>query len=102
MEEEILSSIKLRPGISNIADELLTDKIKDAIQDIKDFINYSDIETIPNGCISVVKELVVIRCNRLGSEGISSESNSGVSQSYIDGIPKELKKKLYRYRKLVW
>lgn len=100
--EEILSSIKLRQGISVNSDELLKDLIKDSIQDVKDFINCSDEEELPSGCISIVKELVIIKCNRLGTEGLSSQSASGVSENYSDDIPKPLKKKLYRYRKLRW
>ena len=100
--EEILSSIKLRPGISVNSDKLLKDLIEDSIQDVKDFINYSDEEELPCGYISIVKELVIIKCNRLGTEGLSSQSASGVSENYFDDIPKPLKKKLYRYRKLRW
>lgn len=102
MEEQILESIKLRPGISNNSDELLKEFILDAIQDVKDFINYSDEEELPAGCISIVKELVVIKCNQLGDEGISGTNASGVSQNYLNDIPKSIKKKLYKYRKLVW
>lgn len=100
--EEILSSIKLRPGISVNSDELLKDLIKDSIQDVKDFINYSDEEELPCGCISIVKELVIIKCNRLGTEGLSSQNVGGASESYLNDIPKPLKKQLYRYRKIRW
>lgn len=100
--EEILSSIKLRPGISVNSDELLEEFILDAEQTVKDFINYSEEEELPKGCLSVVKELVIIKCNRLGTEGLSSQSASGVSENYSKDIPKPLKKKLYRYRKLRW
>ena len=102
MEEQILISIKLRPGISNNSDDLLKDLISDTITDVKAFINYAYIEELPVGCISIVKELVIAKCNKLGSEGISSESHEGVSQSYTNDMPKDIKKKLYRYRKLVW
>lgn len=100
MEETILNSIKLRPGISNNSDELLREFITDTIQDVKDFINYSDTDELPNGCISIVKELVIIKCNSLGAEGLASASNSGVSESYLNEIPGPIKKKLYKYRKL--
>lgn len=100
--EEILSSIKLRPGISVNSDELLKDLIEDSIQDVKDFINYSDDEELPCGCISIVKELVIIKCNRLGAEGLSSQNVGGASESYLNDIPKPLKKQLYRYRKIRW
>ena len=55
---------------------------------------------MPLGCISIIKELVVIKINKLGSEGISSESHEGISQSLIEGIPSDVKMKLRRYRKL--
>ena len=100
MEEQILNSIRLRPGISNNSDELLREFITDTIQDIKDFINYSDTEELPSGCISVVKELAIIKCNRQGTEGITGTSYSGVSENYLNDIPKYIKKKLYRYRRL--
>ena len=102
MEQEILTSLKLRPGISNLSEELLKDFIADTIQDVRDFTNYSDDEILPDGCKSIVKELVIIKCNRIGSEGVSSESHEGMSQSYETGIPQAIKKKLYRYRKLRW
>lgn len=105
MEElisQVLSSIKLRPGISNNNDELLKDLITDTITDIKDYINYSDIEELPTGLISVIKELVIVKCNTLGAEGLNSQSSNGVSENYTNDIPKPIKKKLNRYRKLVW
>ena len=100
--EDIIKSLKYRPGVSNLPDELLEEFILDADQTVKDFINYSEEEELPKGCLSVVKELVIIKCNRLGTEGLSSQSASGVSENYFDDIPKPLKKKLYRYRKLRW
>lgn len=100
--EEILSSIKLRPGISVNSDKLLKDLIEDSIHGVKDFINYSDEEELPCGCISIVKELVIIKCNRLGTEGLSSQNVGGASESYLNDIPKPLKKQLYRYRKIRW
>ena len=100
--EEILKSLKLRPGISNNSDELLEEFILEAEQTVKDYINYREEEELPKGCISVVKELVIIKCNTLGLEGLTSQSASGVSENYLNDIPKALKKKLYKYRKLVW
>lgn len=100
MTNKILQSIKLRPGISNNSDELLLDMIEDAIAEVKEYINLGDSEELSPFCISIVKELVVIRCNKLGSEGISSESNSGISQNYIEDMPKDILRKLKRYRKL--
>ncbi len=98
--ENIIMSLKRRPGISNVGDELLNDFVNDAIVEIKEYCNVIEGEELPNGCIGIVKELVIIRINKLGSEGLSSESYSGVSQSYIEDMPKDILRKLRRYRKL--
>ncbi|ATD56235.1 hypothetical protein BTM21_03805 [Clostridium chauvoei] len=104
MQEEqkikILKSLKLRPGISNFNDELLKDLISDYFNDVAESINLSEGLQMPVGCINIVKELVVVKINRLGSEGISSESHEGISQTYTDDIPNEIKTKLRRYRRL--
>ncbi len=99
-EDDILVSLKLRPGISNLSEELLKDFIKDIFNDVAEYINLEEGIEMPIGCISVVKDLVVIKANKIGSEGISSESHEGVSQSYIDGMPKDIKTRLRRYRRL--
>ncbi|AUM97490.1 phage head-tail connector protein [Clostridium botulinum] len=96
----ILQSLKLRPGISNFSDELLKDLLVESYNDVAEFINLNEGEEMPLGCINIVKDLVVVKVNKLGSEGLSSESYSGVSQSYIEDIPKDIKRKLIRKRKL--
>ena len=98
--DEVLQSLKLRPGISNLSDDLLKDFIQDSFNDVSEYINLEEDLEMPIGCISIVKDLVVIKVNKIGSEGISSESYEGVSHSYIDGIPKEIKARLRRYRRL--
>lgn len=98
--DEVLQSLKLRPGISNLSDDLLKDFIQDSFSDVSEYINLEDGLEMPIGCISIVKDLVVIKVNKIGSEGISSESYEGVSHNYIDGIPKEIKARLRRYRRL--
>lgn len=98
--DEVLQSLKLRPGLSNLSDDLLKDFIQDSFNDVSEYINLEDGLEMPIGCISIVKDLVVIKVNKIGSEGISSESYEGVSHSYIDGIPKEIKTRLRRYRRL--
>lgn len=98
--EEIVTSLKLRPGISEMDDALLRDIVQDIINDVSEYINLVEGTSLPLGCISIIKELVIIKCNKLGSEGITSESHEGISQSYSDDIPKDVLRKLRRYRKL--
>lgn len=97
---EILKSVKLRPGISNYSDELLTDIIQDTVNDVSCALNLTVNDDFPKQAYSIVKDIVVIKCNRMGSEGLSSQSASGVSESYIEGLPKDIKKKILSLRKL--
>ena len=98
--DNIVASLKLRPGISNLTTELLTDIVQDTITDVVEYINLEEGTEVPTRCVSIVKDIVIVKCNKLGSEGLSSESYSGVSQSYIEDIPKDILRKLKRYRKL--
>lgn len=100
MEDKVLDSLKLR--IKNINEDVLNDLIADAITDVKTYINWpaETEETFPEGCNTIIKDIVMIRANRLGSEGIASESHSGVSQTYENDFPPELKRRLNKYRRL--
>lgn len=100
MVEKILNSIKLRPGVNCNSDEMLLDVINDTVEEVKEYINAGGNEELSHFCISVVKELVLVKLNRIGAEGLSSQSNSGISESYTDGIPSDIKAKLRRCRKL--
>lgn len=48
----------------------------------------------------VVKRITVIKLNRTNSEGLASQSYSGVSESYIDGYPADILSILNRKRKV--
>lgn len=48
----------------------------------------------------VAQRIAIIKLNRLGSEGLSNQSYSGVSEAYIDGYPDDILKVLNRKRKL--
>lgn len=45
-------------------------------------------------------ELAIIAYNKQASEGVSSSSQGGVSQSWIDGLPQDLHDRLISYRRL--
>jgi hypothetical protein len=48
----------------------------------------------------VVYEITKIKLNRLNTEGLSAQSYSGVSESYIDGYPANIQNALNRKRKI--
>lgn len=48
----------------------------------------------------MVEQIAVIKLNRINTEGLASQSFSGVSEHYIDGYPAEIKAVLNRKRKV--
>ena len=47
------------------------------------------------------EKIAVIKLNRMNTEGLASQSMSGVSESYIDGYPADIQAVLDRKRKIV-
>ena len=100
MEKKILDSLLKRPGLQD-QNDVLTDMIQDSIRDMRIMLNYGDNEELPDGCIPAIKELVLVRYNQDGVEGISSESqSSGGSTTYLESLPRTVKQAVRRYRKL--
>ena len=98
MEEEILRSIKLRAVTES--DDLIQDMIQDCIEELKDYLNYSDLENLPESMKTVVKELVLIKINLDGAQGLTTEKMEGVTQNYLQDIPKYLRRRILARRKL--
>lgn len=48
----------------------------------------------------IAEKIAVIKLNRMNTEGLTSQSYSGVSESYIDGYPSEILSVLNRKRKI--
>ena len=48
----------------------------------------------------MAEQIAVIKLNRLNTEGLASQSYSGVSESYISGYPAEIVSVLNRKRKI--
>lgn len=100
MDEQLLTAIQLRPGVENISPGLLDDLIADAQTELRELINYPDDVALPSASFPVLKEMVLLKINRLGYEGISSTSVSGTSENFIDGYPADLMKRIVRLRRL--
>lgn len=49
---------------------------------------------------AVVLQVAKIKLNRIDTEGLASTTYSGISESYIDGYPDEIKTVLTRKRKM--
>lgn len=48
----------------------------------------------------VAEQIAVIKLNRIGTEGLTAQSFSGVNESYLDGYPAEIMAVLNRKRKV--
>lgn len=107
-KELLLGNIKLMLGIAdNERDSLIYMLIGKAEKDIKMFCNRSfseeDGDYFPEELESVVEDLVLYRLNRIGAEGVKSETLGSRSVTFTDGLPDDIKVRLYPYRRMrVW
>ena len=96
---EALEMLKIRLGVSdNTRDGLLSLLLSEAQDAILDIIGR---EELPARLISVQVELDVIAYNKQGAEGESARSEGGISRSFIDGLPDDLKQRLKNYPRKV-
>ena len=94
----MINDIKIMLGdrASNYSDALINLCYKQALTSVESYCNReADIELD-----MIADRLAVIQLNRMGTEGLQSESASGISESYIDGYPADIKAILDRKRKL--
>ena len=92
---EILDKIKLL--LPNANDDILSLLIDLA----KDFsINYCNLSEYNATLDNIIVKMVLEDFNKLGSEGISAKSFSGISESYITDYSAEIYKMLNKHRHL--
>lgn len=92
---KILESLEMRPGMPGYA--LLKEYIEECRQDLKDLLHVEELGTEHD---SILKEMVLIKVNCEGAQGISGESRPSVSTTYLDDLPKSLRRKIAAKRKL--
>ena len=94
----MLEEIKLMLGdaASNYSDALINLCYKQALTEVEAYCNReADIELD-----LVADRIAILKLNRINTEGLSGQSFSGVSESYIDGYPADIKAILNRKRKI--
>jgi hypothetical protein len=92
----MLNRIKVLLGIApedTSKDELLTILLDEAEEDAKMITRRERLF----GMDSIIERMVVYLYNRLGTEGLDSESYSGASYKYADGYPADIMDALGRY-----
>lgn len=94
----MIKNIKLRLGdaATNYSDDLIALIIDDVKSEVSSYCN-RELDSELEKC---VERLVVIRLNRINSEGLASQSYSGTSESYIDGYPADILAVLNKKRKI--
>ena len=87
MIETLLERLKARLDENELSDGKLQGIIDDVTQEVLADTNQSELNLQLS---SAVVSLSVIAVNLIGTEGISSESYSGVSTSYLDDVPSRI------------
>ena len=87
----MLENIKLLLNINNDSkDALLQLLIQQAEDEAKDFTHREDVCELQ----STIERMVVYNYNRIGTEGLNSESYSGTSYNYTTDYPEQILKML--------
>lgn len=94
MIEEI--RILLGDAANSFTDAQIALALKIAISEVEDYCNRDADATLE----LIAEKIAVIKLNRTNTEGLASQSYSGVSESYIDGYPAEILTVLNRKRKI--
>lgn len=94
-----LDRLKLRLDITDtVHDDTLGLLLSDAEETILDIIGRDEL---PARLVSVLVELALIAYNKQGAEGESARGEGGISRSFVDGLPSELKSRLQNYPRKV-
>lgn len=94
----MIEEIKLLLGETaiNFTDAQISLAYKRALLEVESYCNRDADAALE----MIAEEIAVIKLNRINTEGVASQSYSGVSESYIDGYPDNIKAALNRKRKI--
>lgn len=94
----MLEDIKTMLGeaAANYTDAQINLCIKHAQAEVKSYCNRELDEELE----LCAQKIAILKLNRLNSEGLASQSYSGVSENYIDGYPADVLAILNRKRKI--
>lgn len=99
MVEIMLAQLRTLLGdrAAGYTDEYLTLLLEEAEAEA---LAYTRRDEMPAGLQPVIPRMALVMVNRTGSEGVTSQGFSGVSESYLDGYPAEIQSVLRRYRRI--
>ena len=88
---------KLQVIYPNTPVVVLTSIIDDCSEDFKEYCN---IAALPQNAEGLLVQMCGERVNKLGSEGIASESAGGSSLSYYEDYSRKVYSRLNKYKKI--
>ena len=93
-----MNEIKILLGnaVNNYSDELIDLTYRMTLSEIESYCN-REIDTELD---MIAKRITVIKLNHINTEGVSSISLNGISESYVDGYPNDIKMILNHKRKI--
>lgn len=94
----MIEEIKLLLGeaASNYPDALISLVLKQSFSEVETYCN----RELDTELELIAQRIAVIKLNRMNTEGLASQSYSGVNESYIDGYPSDILAVLNRKRKI--
>ena len=94
----MIEEIKLLLGdaADNYTDAQISLCLKWAMAEVEAYCN----RTLDVELELIAEKIAIIKLNRLNTEGLQSQSYSGVSESYVDGYPADILAVLNRKRKI--
>jgi hypothetical protein len=94
----MIEEIKLLLGdaASNFSDAQIGLALKLALAEVEAFCK----RTVDYELEVIAMRIAIIKLNRMNTEGLTAQSYSGVSESYIDGYPADIQEILRGKRKI--
>lgn len=90
-----MTPLEIIKAISSYTDDT---KINAFIEIVKaELINICKLTAYDIELDSILAEMVVIKLNKMGNEGIASANMNGISESYLDDYPLSITKKLKKW-----
>lgn len=93
----MLNKVKLLLGISDSSKDTLLDQL---IDNASEFVRNYTHDDLSESVENVIVQMVIFNYNRLGTEGLQSESYSGVSFNYLTDYPDFIMSELKPLRKV--
>ena len=94
----LVEEIKLMLGdaAANYSDALINLCLKQALLEVEEYCGRS----LDASLELAAEKIAIIKLNRMNTEGLNSQSYSGVSENYIDGYPADILAILNKKRKI--